>query len=303
MIDDLRHIRAFLAAARTKNFTRAARQSHISQSAFTVQIRQLEDALGVSLFDRSKRRVSLTAAGGELLAPLERLVIDAEAIVGQTRQLTELRRGIVSMAVLPSVAAEVLPGIIQSFVQLYPGIVVQIKDVVAEKIMEMVRREEVEFGIGIRMAQDRDTVATPLLVDRLCAFVPTSHVLAKRDSVTLKELASVPLILTGKDSSVREIVERALKQERLILTLAYEANYMATAIGMARAGLGIAVLPEFACGFGNGADVRRVAISKPVLSRHIEIIERKDRTQSPAVRKMVETIRNGLSGRSATHGL
>jgi LysR family carnitine catabolism transcriptional activator len=90
MIDDLRHVRAFLAAARTGNFTRAASELHISQSAFTVQIRQLEDALGVPLFDRSKRRVALTSAGQEVLVPLERILVEMESIVGRTKELRGL---------------------------------------------------------------------------------------------------------------------------------------------------------------------------------------------------------------------
>ena len=273
---------------------------HISQSAFTVQIRQLEAALGVTLFDRGKRRVALTAAGRDLLGPLERLVIDAEAIVGRTRQLTGLRRGIVCMAVLPSVATQVLPGIIRKFAEEYPGVVVQIKDVVAERLIDMVKQEEVDFGIGTRMGADRETTTVPLFVDKLCAFVPRRHLLARKDSVSLKELVGLPLILTGKDSSVREIVERALKRERLPLTVAYETNYMSTAISMVKAGLGIAILPEVAGRSGDSADLHAVAISRPALSRRIEIIQKKDRTLSPAAGKMVDTIRKQLSGYAAS---
>lgn len=296
MIDDFRHLRAFLAAARTGNFTRAAQELHISQSAFTVQIRKLEQAIGAKLFDRSKRRVSLTEVGRELLGPMERLAIDAEAIVGRTQQLTELRRGVVRIAVLPSVAAQMLPAMISKFTELYPGVVVQAKDVVAEKIVEMVKKEEVDFGIGTQVRRDREMTSVRLMVDRLCAFVPLGHPLAKRTSTTLKELAALPLILTGKDSSVRELVERALKVQRLSPTLAYEVNYMATAIGMVKAGLGIAVLPECAGGTHEGLQI--VAIRKPVLSRKIEMIQRKDCSLSPAAARMAEMIRSEIIGKT-----
>ncbi|HEX3987673.1 MAG TPA: LysR substrate-binding domain-containing protein [Acidobacteriaceae bacterium] len=290
MIHDLRHIRAFLAAARIGNFTRAALELHISQSAFTVQIRQLEDALGVTLFDRSKRRVALTSAARDLLVPLERLIIDSEAIVSRTQQLAGLRRGIVNVAVLPSVAAQLLPQVIQRFVQMHPGIVVQINDVVAEKLIEAVKKEQVDFGIGSRVRVDREIRTTPLLGDRLCAFVPRAHLLARQPAIALKELISFPLILTGKDSSVRELLERALRRERLPLTVAYETNYMSTAVSMVRAGLGIAVLPEFVAGSADSG-IRCLTINKPVLSRRIEIIQRKDRSLSPAAARMVEVLR------------
>ncbi len=285
-----------MAAARTGNFTRAAMELHISQSAFTVQIRQLEDALGVTLFDRSKRRIALTSAARDVLVPLERLTIDAEAIVSRTRQLAGLRRGMVTVAVLPSVAAQVLPQAIRKFVQMHPGIVVQVSDVVAERLIEAVKKEEADFGIGSRVRVDREIRSTPLLVDRLCAFAPREHLIARRTSITLKELVALPLILTGKDSSVRELLERALRSERLSVTVAYETNTMSTAIGMVRAGLGIAVLPEFAANAEEGGSLRCLAIEKPALKRKIEIIERKDRTLSPAAAGMVEVLR-GIAGR------
>lgn len=291
MIHDLRHVRAFLAAARVGNFTRAAMELHLSQSAFTVQIRQLEDAVGVTLFDRGKRRVALTAAGRELLAPLERLVIDAEAIVSQTRQLTGLRRGIVSLAVLPSVAEWLAPAVLEKFTQAYPGIVVQVNDIVSEKAIEAVKKEEVDFGIASKLRFDRDLRTTPLFVDRLCAFAPSAHPVARRGSVTFREILSFPLVLTGKDSSVRELLERAVRREPLPLKIAYETNYMSTAIGMVRAGLGVAVLPEVAAN-GQPRDVKCLPIVRPVLSRRIEIFEKKDRSLSPAAQKMTEIFRN-----------
>lgn len=69
MINEIRHIRAFLAVAKHSNFTRAAQELHVSQSALTVQIQQLEETLGVKLFDRNKRRVALTDAGRQVLGP------------------------------------------------------------------------------------------------------------------------------------------------------------------------------------------------------------------------------------------
>lgn len=294
MIHDLRHVRAFLAAARIGNFTRAAAELHISQSAFTVQIRQLEDALGVTLFDRSKRRVALTAAGRDVLVPLERVLVDAEAVVVQTRQLTGLRRGIVRIAALPSLAAELLPLTIHEFRQRYPGIMVEIRDVVAESVVESVRREDVDFGVGTRMRMDREITGSPLLEDRLCAFVPLGHLLARRDSVNLRDLVQHPLILTARDSSVRDILDRALRSEKLLLSPAFEVNHMSTAIGLVRAGLGIAVLPEAAVGAERAREIRRLLISRPSLSRRIEIIRRKDRSLSSAAGKMIEILRQSM---------
>lgn len=291
MIDDMRHTRAFLAVARIGNFTRAAAELHVSQSALTVQIRQLEESLGVTLFDRGKRRVALTSAGREVLVPLEKILVDTEALISHTRELTSLRRGLVSIAVLPSLAAQIVPRAIRRFSKLYPGIEVRIKDVVAERVIDAVKKEEVDFGVGSRLRPDGDLRAKLLLVDKLCAFVPRDHPLTRQASVALVELLTSSLIVTGKDSSVREIFEDALKREKLPLTIAYETNYMSTALGLVKAGLGIAILPEAVADMEKSGEITCIAINKPSLSRRIEVIQRKDRLLSPSASQMVEVLK------------
>jgi LysR family transcriptional regulator, carnitine catabolism transcriptional activator len=290
MIGEMRHIRAFLTVARVHNFTRAANELHVSQSALTVQIKQLEDALGVVLFDRSRRGVSLTQAGKDVLVPLERILIDTEAIISHTRDLAGLRRGVVSIAALPSVAAGLLPSALQEFTKQHPGIAVQILDIVSEKVIEAVKKHQVDFGVGTLTRADRELKATTLFSDRLGAFAPASHLLVRRNSVILKELMKYPLILTGKDSSVREILDNSLQREKLSIVPAFETNYMSTALGMVAAGLGIAILPESAGGLASSAGISCIQIHKPVLSRRIEVIQKVDRCLSPAARSMVNIL-------------
>ncbi len=98
MTAELRHIEAFLAVARSGNFTRAAADLHVSQPALTVQIRQLEAALGLRLFDRNNRRVALTQPGRELVAPLERVLLDVRSIVESAHDFAAHRRGVVTVA-------------------------------------------------------------------------------------------------------------------------------------------------------------------------------------------------------------
>src|SRR4029077_525799 len=109
MSRELRHIHALLEVARRGSFTRAAAELRVSQPALTVQVRQLEAQLGVSLFDRNKRRVALTQAGRDLVAPLERVIFDFESVIANTRDFVEHRRGIVAVSALPSIAAGLLP--------------------------------------------------------------------------------------------------------------------------------------------------------------------------------------------------
>src|SRR5574340_1519850 len=141
MLQGIRHIRAFLAVARLGSFTRAASELHVSQPALTVQIRQLEESLRVRLFDRNKRQVALTQVGRDLLPSLAQVLPDLEAVMSASQDLANLRRGSVSIATLPSVAAGLLPMAIRRFASNYPDVAVHVSDVVAERILQLVKAE------------------------------------------------------------------------------------------------------------------------------------------------------------------
>src|SRR5260370_11388716 len=108
----LRELEAFLGVARLGNFTRAAKALHMSQPALTVRIRHLEDALGVRLLDRTTRSVALTQIGREFLPVVARVLGEIDAVSVNARDVAGRRRGVVTVAALPSVAATLLPGLI-----------------------------------------------------------------------------------------------------------------------------------------------------------------------------------------------
>jgi len=293
-----RHIEAFLAVARVGSFTRAAAVLHVSQPALTVQIRQLESALGLRLFDRNNRRVALTQAGRDLVAPFERVLLDLDAVVHHARDLAAHRRGAVTVAALPSVAADLLPRAIRRLADRHAGIVIRVRDAIADRIVDLVKSGEVDFGVGSLVRADPDVEANALLTDRLWAFVPASHPLARAKDIRLRDLSAQPLILTGRDSSVRQIVERAFEQQGLRLHIAQEATYMTTAIGMARAGLGVAILPRSAVTSGTDRDLRPIPIHASGFTREIAVLRRTGRSFSPAAQTLVDALHDAVrSGR------
>lgn len=287
MVHELRQIRAFLKIAETRNFTRAAHELHVSQSALTVQVQQLEESLGIQLFDRSKRGVTLTAAGRDVFRPLQRLFNDAQAIVEHARDLSSASTGFVTIAALPTVCAGVLPELVRDFIEAHPGIRVQITDVVAERVREAVLKREVDFGIGTRHGRVAELRATPLFEDRLVVFAPTHHPLSTKSKIPLREAAAYELILPARNSSVREAVEAIAHREGLALDTRYEANFLPTALAFVRAGLGIAILPESAAGSGT-AEFARVPLNNRFSNRHIELLQRSGSTLSPAAESLAQ---------------
>src|SRR5690606_10850171 len=123
-----RQLRAFVALADEKHFTRAAQRCHLTQPAFSALIRTLEDAAGVRLFDRNTRNVELTAEGRVLDASARRLLGELDLVVEDLRDHAARRRGHVTIAALPSLAAGWLPGLLARFHDDFPGISLQLRD-------------------------------------------------------------------------------------------------------------------------------------------------------------------------------
>jgi len=294
MKNSIQHIRAFLAVAQTGSFSRAAVAVNLSPSALTVQIQQLEDWLGVALLERSPRHVSLTSAGQSALLPMEKLLLDLENIVTASRDLASLRRGVVTIAALPSLCASTLPPLLKQFREQFPGVEVRLRDVVAQRIDTLVRDGEVDFGLGVRARMSHGLEFQVVMEDRLCLFIPVDHPLAKRRSVTLGELTAQPIILTGRDSSVRELVEQLFADAQLPLSPGLEANYMSTVLALVRQGLGMSLLPESA---DDGRDdLVKVPVDHPGVTRSIGLITRTGQTMAPAALQFIEMLQSPSTG-------
>lgn len=300
MKNTIQHIRAFLAVANSGSFAKAATELNLSPSALTVQIQQLEEWLGVTLLERSPRQVSLTAAGQNNRGPMEKLLLDLDNIVSGSRDQAALRRGVVTIAALPSLCSGALPPILKAFRDQFPGVEVRLRDVVAQRIDALVREGEVDFGLGVRARMGHGLDFQVVMVDRLSLFVPFDHPLAKRHSITLSELSGEPIILTGRDSSVRERVEQLFSDGGLTLTPGLEANYMSTVMALVRQGLGMTLLPESA-DEGRG-DLVQVRIEHGGVNREIGLISRAGFGLSPAAQRFVEMMRTSLSAQPLPTG-
>lgn len=291
MLSDLKQLRAFLTIARLGNFTRTAHELNISQSALTIQIQQLESHLRTRLFDRNHRSVSLTPRGQELFPRIEKLVAEIEDLVTYARDTSDRERGTVTVAVLPSLAAGLLPQAIHRLNRDYPGITVCVRDTVASRVNDMTRSGEVDFGIGSPIKRDQELVWEQLVTDRFCAYMAHDYPWAAPDLVTLKDLAEHPLILPVRESSIRTHIEAAADKLKISLPAAYEVVYNSTVLAMAAQGLGVAILSELAAREGDTNRLRCVSINTPPLYRHIGILRRAGRSLSRSAELLTAALR------------
>jgi LysR family transcriptional regulator, carnitine catabolism transcriptional activator len=290
MTPSLRQLQAFSRVAREGSFTRAAARLHLSQPALTVQIRALEGTLGAKLFDRNTREVRLTALGAAILPAVERLLRDLEALEESTRELAAGNRGVVRVAALPSIASSLLPHAIARLGERHPGIVVRLRDTLAQGVVALVQAEEVDLGLGVFGAADADLDFAPLLSDRLEAVLPRGHPLTRKASLTLKDVTAWPVVMMDTQTSVRALLEREMLALGLPSRPTYEVTYMSTAVGLVDAGLGIALLPTSALELQR-PDIERRPVRGAALGREIGVITRRGRTLSPAAHALLEILR------------
>ncbi len=277
----LRQIRSFVVVARRASFTQAAKLLHVSQPALTVQIRELEKALGVQLFDRNTRTVRLTRIGRELAPQLERLQDELDAVVAHTQGLAAGRHGTVRLACLPSFAASVLPSAINAFRAKHPQITFVLRDAVWSRMVAMVRAEEVDFGVGDMVQNEADLEFVPLMQERMKVVFPAAHAIAKARKVTVPVLATYPLVLTDPDTSARRMLEAAFSAAGCIPIRAAEVTYLSTAVAMVRAGFGIAILPAAAIEWRAHPGLRVRPIDDAAFVRWIGFIKKTGRSLPP----------------------
>lgn len=292
---NLRDIRAFIAVAQTGSFTRAAARLHLSQPALTVQIRRLEETVGVRLFDRNSRNVALTPTGRELLPLLQKSLHDMEHVLIDARALGDGSSGTVRIACLPTFAASVLPELIQQVKAAVPRAGFHVRDAVAGVVETLVRNEEVDIGLTGGELNNAEIDVLYAGADHLVAVLPARHALARRKRVSLTDLASVPLVLTAQGTSVRAVVDGAFASGGCTPEIACEPTYMMTAVAMVRAGLGVTILPASAREVRAEPELRVRPIDHDAFLRPIALIKKRGRTLPPVTQTFVAMLLQRLA--------
>lgn len=277
---NLKEVRAFLAIVELGSFTRAASRLNLSQPALTVQIKRLEEVLQTRLFDRNSRNVALTPVGRSLIPLLRKSLRDMENLLHDAKALSNGSVGEIRIACLPSFAASLLPDLVLAFRKERPGVTFQIHDTVASTIVDLVNDEEVDIGLTGGEVFHADIEVLHSSEDRMCVVCAKDHPLAKKRHVSAADIARNPLVLTARGTSVRDIIDAAMRDSGCTPDVTCEPTYMMTAVAMVRAGLGVTVLPASS----REIHAERGLVSRPItpkLGRPVALIGKRGRTPSP----------------------
>jgi len=245
---ELQQLRYFCAIADTGSFTRAARQTHVSQPSLSQQIRMLEDELGTRLIDRLGRTVQLTELGRSFLPRARAVLRDLEAARSDVVERKASICGPIFVGVIPTIAPYFLPPILATFSRKYPEARVTVVEEITPLLLERIRAGTMDVAIAALPLQARshDFQTFPLMAEKLYAVLPKRHALAKRRTVSLGELQDDPFVLLRDGHCFRETAFAACKRARLNPKIIFESGQFSSILSMVGAGLGVSIVPAMA---------------------------------------------------------
>ena len=289
----LRQLQYAEAVADVRSFRRAAERCHVSQPSLSAQVIQLEDHLGVRLFERGTGRVLLTAAGEAVLARVRRLLVEADDLADSARQLGNPLSGTLRLGVIPTVSPYLLPDVVPAIRERHPELSAVWVEDKTENLVASLREGRLDGALLALEAQVGEVEKEVVAHDPFVLAAPPGHPLAASFApATPQELRGAGFLLLDDGHCFREqaLAYCATARAR---ELDFRATSLATLSQMVAGGAGVTLLPRLALPVENRRSelvVRRLA--SPVPDRTIALVWRPRSPLGPALRQLAATLRD-----------
>jgi DNA-binding transcriptional LysR family regulator len=238
---EFRHLRYFVAVAEELNFGRAAKRLRISQQPLSQQIKNLEEELGVKLFSRTTRRVELTEVGKTFLEETYRTLSQSEFATEAARRAARGETGILRIGHAPTALYNVLPEALKVFRARYPGVVLELFELISKPQEEALAAGRIEVGFLYPPVEDPGITTEVISEEPLMVVLPEEHRLADRDEVALEELAGEPFVMLPRRNrpALHDRIVGECRRAGFSPKVVQEANNLHTMLGLVAAGFGV----------------------------------------------------------------
>jgi len=246
---DLRHLRYFVAVVRERSFRGAAGVVHVSQPPLTRQVQQLEEALGVRLLDRTSRGVEPTAAGQIFFTEAVNILNLLDQAAAHTRLAGAGQLGRLDVGVFGSAILDAVPRIIVAFRELYPGVEVILHNMDRAHQVQALRDRRITVGFNRFFKEETDLTWETLLTETMLVAVPSSHVLAQRSELGIKDIADQPLVFyprVERPQGFTNYLMRMFHQNNITPNVVQDVDDVVTAVSLVSSGLGLCLVVESA---------------------------------------------------------
>ncbi len=289
----IRQLQYFLRIVELRSFSKAAAYLHVAQPALGLQVRKLEEELGVKLLERHSRGVMPTEAGLLLREHAQIILRQMERARQSVADLAGPPRGRVAVGLTPTLNLILATQLVERCRAEYPNVSLAIVDAMSEDLMEWVESDRLDVALSYNPAAAQGLVCEPLLVEELCLICATNGRAPKNETVSLAEIADLPMILPSVSSGLRSLVEEAAHSRGIELNVVLEIDSVTAMKEMVVNGVGFAILPP--------GSVRREVedgrilirrIEKPELSRNMYLAYSGKRHTSKAAGAVRELLRD-----------
>jgi LysR family cyn operon transcriptional activator len=286
---EIRQLRYFLDIARTEHLTQSAQNLFVTQSTLSHGLRQLEEDLGLVLFERVGRGLKLSKAGAEFRVYATRALKEIEAGRMALAELSGLQAGSVTVGAIPTFLNTVVPVATAAFSQAHPKVTVEVRELRAAPLEEQLLGAELDLGIAFHPTAHAELETEPLFDERMLLVVGPAHPWAARKQVAMKALAGLPLALLPRSFTTRKLIDEGLREAGVQPLVRAEVASVEALIAVCRHGDLASILPERAARLAR--DVTVMTLTAPVVVRHAGLLWRRGASRSTAAREFADRLR------------
>lgn len=277
----LRHLRYLLAVADHGGFTRAAEVLHVSQPTLSQQIRQLEETLGVSLFDRTSRTVRPTDAGLAYIECARRVLVELAAGKRALHDVKDLSRGTLRLAMAPTFMAYVLGPLVRDYIAQFPNIRLEIFELSMGDIEKGLVDDSLDIAVAFDQVRNADIESIPAFVETLGLMVGRAHPLYDcQEALTTDQLAELDFALLTPDFATRICIDEYFTRVKITPKVTIQVNSVNTLLEVIRNTAVATILPEPIA--TQDRALHKLALVDKAPQRGVSILRRKNNYHSAA---------------------
>ncbi|KMY54052.1 LysR family transcriptional regulator [Bacillus sp. FJAT-27231] len=288
---ELRDLKSFMEVAEHRSFTKAATHSYLSQPSLSKAVRKLEEELHVELFDRSTRHLQLTDAGKIVYQQGQKAFSALTELGVLLDELMDIAAGEIKIGIPPLIGTLFFPDIARRFHKKYPKVSLELVELGAKLIAQLVEEGQIDLGIIVLPADEEKFNTYPFIQDEFVLYIHENHRLAGKENVSLNELKSEKFILFSESFTLHDYIKRACEDAGFTPSIAYQSSQWDLIIELVSSQLGITLLPKSIYYKQNNPEIKIVPIKHSPLLWKLGIITKKNAYHSFALKELLKMLK------------
>ena len=293
----LTQLKYTLAVAEEGNFTQAAEKCFVTQPTLSMQVQKLEEELGIQLFNRKSKPITLTPVGEKIISQAKIILEEAKRMVDVVSTEKGVVEGHFRLGIIPTVMPTLLPMFLKTFIKKYPKVVLKIEELNTASIIEELRLGKLDAGIAATPLDHSQLIERPLYYEPFVGYIPSSHPLSTIKNLEVEDLETMDVLVLEDGHCFREHVLKLCQTSRGSKSFDLKSGSFETLIHLANEGMGMTLLPylqTLALSEKNKENLRY--FNSPEPAREISMIHSKNLLKIPIIEALSGTIEGVLRG-------